>query len=90
MHAADVARGGKPGLGLDQGRRWRRVLRRSSGALRRVSRHFVAKRYAQGRSRRPGAAPWRLKWQYGYYVVLGGTVAACAILYWRFRKSGWL
>jgi len=31
-----------------------------------------------------------LKWRYGYYVVLGGIFAACAILYWRFRKGGWL
>lgn len=31
-----------------------------------------------------------LKWRYGYYVVLGGIVAACSVLYWRFRKSGWL
>ena len=31
-----------------------------------------------------------LKWQYGYYMVVGGIVAACSILYWRFRKYGWL
>ncbi|TNC08029.1 hypothetical protein FF100_30335 [Methylobacterium terricola] len=68
----------------------RRVLRRSTGALRRVSRLFKATRHAQPRSRRPGAAPRHLKWRYGYYVVIGGIVAACAILYWRFRKNGWL
>ncbi len=31
-----------------------------------------------------------LKWQYGYYIVVGSIVAACSILYWRFRKYGWL
>jgi magnesium transporter len=31
-----------------------------------------------------------LKWQYGYYAVLGVTVSICVFLYWRFRKSGWL
>lgn len=31
-----------------------------------------------------------LHWRYGYYVVLGGIVSACVILYWRFRRSGWL
>ena len=31
-----------------------------------------------------------LHWQYGYYVVVGGIAAACAVLYWRFRKYGWL
>ena len=31
-----------------------------------------------------------LKWQYGFYMVVGGIAAACSILYWRFRKYGWL
>ena len=31
-----------------------------------------------------------LKWQYGYFGVLGAIVAICATLYWRFRRSGWL
>ncbi|GJD80871.1 magnesium and cobalt transport protein CorA [Methylobacterium gregans] len=31
-----------------------------------------------------------LKWRYGYYLVLGGILAACALLYWRFRRNGWL
>ncbi len=31
-----------------------------------------------------------LKWQYGYYAVLGVTASICALLYWRFRRSGWL
>jgi magnesium transporter len=31
-----------------------------------------------------------LKWQYGYYAVLGVTITVCLVLYWRFRKAGWL
>jgi magnesium transporter len=31
-----------------------------------------------------------LRWTYGYPVVLGGIVAACGFLYWRFRRSDWL
>jgi magnesium transporter len=31
-----------------------------------------------------------LDWRYGYPVVLGGTLAVCALVYSRFRKSGWL
>lgn len=31
-----------------------------------------------------------LKWQYGYYAVLGVTFAICATLFWRFRRAGWL
>ncbi len=31
-----------------------------------------------------------LKWEYGYYMVLGGILAICGVLYWRFRKNGWL
>jgi magnesium transporter len=31
-----------------------------------------------------------LKWEYGYYVVLAATFTICALLYWRFRKAGWL
>lgn len=31
-----------------------------------------------------------LRWVYGYPVVLGGIVAVCGFLYWRFRRSGWL
>ena len=31
-----------------------------------------------------------LKWQYGYFVVVGGILAACVTLYIRFRRSGWL
>lgn len=31
-----------------------------------------------------------LKAEYGYQVVLAVIAAMCAVLYWRFRKSGWL
>ncbi|WP_457796239.1 magnesium/cobalt transporter CorA [Methylocystis sp. S23] len=31
-----------------------------------------------------------LKWEYGYYGVLGVTFAVCLTLYWRFRRAGWL
>jgi magnesium transporter len=30
-----------------------------------------------------------LRWQYGYPVVMGLTVAACAGLYIHFKRSGW-
>jgi magnesium transporter len=31
-----------------------------------------------------------LRWTFGYPAVLGATVAACSLLYWRFKKAGWL
>lgn len=31
-----------------------------------------------------------LKHPYGYEIVLFGLIATCCILYWRFRKNGWL
>lgn len=31
-----------------------------------------------------------LKWQFGYPTALLVIAVACGILYWRFRKSGWL
>jgi len=31
-----------------------------------------------------------LKWQYGYPLALGLIATACAALYWRFRRVGWL
>jgi magnesium transporter len=31
-----------------------------------------------------------LRWRHGYGAVMGGMVAACGFLYWRFRKAGWL
>jgi magnesium transporter len=31
-----------------------------------------------------------LHWRYGYPLVLGAILLLCAVLFWRFRKSGWL
>lgn len=31
-----------------------------------------------------------LKWQYGYPMALGLIALACGLLYWRFRRMGWL
>jgi magnesium transporter len=31
-----------------------------------------------------------LEWRYGYPVAVGIMVTACGVLYWRFKKSGWL
>ncbi|MDB5828049.1 MAG: magnesium transporter [Variovorax sp.] len=31
-----------------------------------------------------------LKWHYGYVMALGLIAATCSVLYWRFRKAGWL
>ncbi|MCX7898605.1 MAG: magnesium/cobalt transporter CorA [Methylocystis sp.] len=31
-----------------------------------------------------------LKWEYGYFMVLGAIVLICVVLYWRFRRAGWL
>jgi magnesium transporter len=31
-----------------------------------------------------------LEWKYGYPVAVGIMVTACGVLYWRFKKSGWL
>ena len=31
-----------------------------------------------------------LKTSFGYYAVLGFIFATCSVLYWRFRKNGWL
>jgi magnesium transporter len=31
-----------------------------------------------------------LRWPYGYPAVLGVIAVACGLLYWRFRRSGWL
>ena len=31
-----------------------------------------------------------LEWEYGYPVVLCTIAVACVLLYWRFRRSGWL
>ncbi|QOZ30062.1 magnesium/cobalt transporter CorA [Bradyrhizobium sp. CCBAU 51753] len=31
-----------------------------------------------------------LQWEYGYFAVIGAIVAICTLLFWRFRRSGWL
>jgi magnesium transporter len=31
-----------------------------------------------------------LQWEYGYFAVIGVILIACAVLYWRFRRAGWL
>jgi len=31
-----------------------------------------------------------LKLQYGYYLVVAFILATCSVLFWRFRKNGWL
>ena len=31
-----------------------------------------------------------LEWEYGYPAVVAVVLAICSVLYWRFKKSGWL
>jgi magnesium transporter len=31
-----------------------------------------------------------LKWAWGYPMALGVMVGAAGLLYWRFRRAGWL
>jgi magnesium transporter len=31
-----------------------------------------------------------LNWPYAYHTVLLGMAAICGVLFWRFRKNGWL
>jgi magnesium transporter len=31
-----------------------------------------------------------LQWTFGYPLVLVVTAIICGVLYWRFRRSGWL
>ena len=31
-----------------------------------------------------------LKWRWGYPVALASIAATCSVLYWRFRRAGWL
>jgi magnesium transporter len=31
-----------------------------------------------------------LKWRYGYFLVIGGILAVCGTLYWRFRRNDWI
>jgi len=31
-----------------------------------------------------------LHWRYGYFIVLGAIAVVCLLLFWRFRRIGWL
>jgi len=31
-----------------------------------------------------------LEWRYGYFIVLGAIATICALLFWRFKRIGWL
>ena len=31
-----------------------------------------------------------LQWEYAYFIVMGVIAIACAALFWRFRRVGWL
>ena len=31
-----------------------------------------------------------LKWEFGYFAVLGTVIGVCGFLYFRFRRTGWL
>ena len=31
-----------------------------------------------------------LRWEYGYFIVLGAIFSICAGLWWRFKAIGWL
>ena len=31
-----------------------------------------------------------LHWRYGYFAILGVLVVTCSLLFWRFRRIGWL
>lgn len=31
-----------------------------------------------------------LRWEYGYFALLGAIAAICALLFWQFRRIGWL
>ncbi len=31
-----------------------------------------------------------LKWQYGYFLVLGLIAVVCGLMFWRLRRNGWL
>jgi magnesium transporter len=31
-----------------------------------------------------------LHWRYGYFIVLGAIAVICALLFWRFKRIGWL
>jgi magnesium transporter len=31
-----------------------------------------------------------LQWEYGYFTVIGVILIGCMVLFWRFRRAGWL
>jgi magnesium transporter len=31
-----------------------------------------------------------LHWRYGYFMALGLILGAAGLLYWRFKRSGWI
>ena len=31
-----------------------------------------------------------LEWRYGYPAILGLILTVCVLLYWRFKRAGWL
>ncbi len=31
-----------------------------------------------------------LRWHYGYFAAVGAMFGACGLLYWRFKRAGWL
>ena len=31
-----------------------------------------------------------LQLEYGYFIVLAFIITTCAVLFWRFKKYGWL
>jgi len=31
-----------------------------------------------------------LHWRYGYPAVLAAVAGLCGLLFWRFKRSGWL
>jgi magnesium transporter len=31
-----------------------------------------------------------LHWRFGYALVMGGMLGVCGVLYWRFKRAGWL
>jgi magnesium transporter len=31
-----------------------------------------------------------IEWEYGFHAIIVGTIIACFLLYYLFRRSGWL
>ena len=46
---------------------------------------FIASIYGMNFKNMP-----ELEMQFGYYTVVVAIFSLCGILYWRFRKNGWL